>query len=107
MFSFAADPILISRHPFHDATARLPGRFALAALCFLAVAIGAFSQSPATTSEGQPPAGSNAPAAKQLPRVTTTIEVHGDVKDEYLTDDLTVGSLDGATLKEAPLSATR
>jgi iron complex outermembrane receptor protein len=66
----------------------------------------ALSQVPSAAPTGQAPPGSNAPPAQKIPRVTTTIEVHGDVKDEYLTDDLTVGSLDGAPLKEAPLSAT-
>jgi outer membrane receptor for ferric coprogen and ferric-rhodotorulic acid len=43
---------------------------------------------------------------QQIPRVTTTVVVHGEVKDDYLPDAVTVGTLDGATLKETPLSAT-
>jgi iron complex outermembrane receptor protein len=38
--------------------------------------------------------------------VTTTVVVHGEGKDNYLPDTVTVGTLDGATLKETPLSAT-
>ncbi len=47
-------------------------------------------------------------AAKQpaLPHVTTTVEVKGEVKDDYLQATATTASLDGATLKETPLSVT-
>ena len=38
--------------------------------------------------------------------VTTTVVVHGEVKDDYLPDAVSVGTLDGATLKDAPISAT-
>jgi iron complex outermembrane receptor protein len=38
--------------------------------------------------------------------VTTTITVRGDTKDDYLPESVTVGTLDGGTLREAPLSAT-
>ena len=38
--------------------------------------------------------------------MTTTVVVHGEVKDDYLPDTITVGTLDGATLKDTPLSAT-
>jgi len=41
-----------------------------------------------------------------MQRVTTTVVVHGEVKDDYLPDAVTVGTLDGATLAETPLSAT-
>ena len=46
------------------------------------------------------------PDAQKLPRVTTTIEVHGEVKDDYLSGATTAGSLDGTLLKETPLSVT-
>jgi iron complex outermembrane receptor protein len=67
--------------------------------CF-AAGQGAFAQN--TTAEVQKPA----PAAQPLPRVTTTVVVHGEIKDDYLPDSVTVGSLDGATLQQMPLSAT-
>jgi hypothetical protein len=38
-------------------------------------------------------------AAQQPQRVTTTVVVHGEVKDDYLSDAVTVGNLDGATLE--------
>jgi iron complex outermembrane receptor protein len=44
--------------------------------------------------------------AQQFKPVTTTVVVHGEVKDDYLPDAVSVGTLDGATLKETPLSAT-
>ncbi len=53
-----------------------------------------------------PTATNPAPAQAKLPTVTTTITVHGDIKDDYLPESVTVGTLDGATLREAPLSAT-
>ena len=37
-------------------------------------------------------------------RVTTTVVVHGEVKDNYLPDAVTVGTLDGTTAEETPLS---
>ncbi|MGA3050232.1 MAG: TonB-dependent receptor [Terracidiphilus sp.] len=45
-------------------------------------------------------------AAQQVPRLTTTVEVHGEAKDDYLPDAVAVGTLNGSTLKETPLSAT-
>jgi iron complex outermembrane receptor protein len=44
--------------------------------------------------------------AQQVQSVTTTVVVHGEAKDNYLPDAVSVGTLDGATLKETPLSAT-
>lgn len=37
--------------------------------------------------------------------VSTTVVVHGEVLDNYLPESVTVGSLDGASIKTAPLSA--
>lgn len=77
-------------------------------LCSLTFSTGALPQAPATANNAQPIPSSapDAAAAQKLPRVTTTIEVHADLKNEYLTDAATAGSLDGATLQETPLSAT-
>jgi iron complex outermembrane receptor protein len=75
---------------------------ALLLVSCLALPAGAFSQSPAQP----PPAQNPAAAAPQVPRVTTTVIVHGEVKDDYLPDAVTVGTLDGATLQQTPLSAT-
>ena len=45
-------------------------------------------------------------AALQKPaRVTTTVVVHGEAGENYLPETVTVGTLDGAELKNAPLSA--
>lgn len=56
--------------------------------------------SPPSTSESPKPAT----PAPQVPRVTTTVVVREEGKDNYLPDAVTVGTLDGATLKETPLS---
>jgi iron complex outermembrane receptor protein len=42
----------------------------------------------------------------QLPRVTTTVEVKGEVKNDYLQTSTTATSLYGETLKETPLSVS-
>jgi iron complex outermembrane receptor protein len=51
------------------------------------------------------PAPTPAPAQKVAP-VTTTVVVHDEIKDNYLPEAVTVGTIDGAALKETPLSAT-
>ena len=78
-------------------------------LCWLAVSLNAFAQSskpaqnkPAPATETPKPA----PTAQIIPRVTTTVVVHGETPDDYLPDTVTVGTLDGVPLKETPLSAT-
>jgi iron complex outermembrane receptor protein len=38
--------------------------------------------------------------------VTTTVVVHGQLNGDYLPEEVTVGTLDGAQLKDAPLAAT-
>ena len=92
-------------------------------LCCLGAAAGAFAQSAAQSpaSSAQSPANAaqstastsqpgEAPkptaAAQQVPRVTTTVVVHGEAPEDYLPTAITAGNLDGATLKETPLSAT-
>jgi iron complex outermembrane receptor protein len=79
----------------------------------LAIPQGASAQSPAPGNPGKSPttaavsADAQKPTAtsQQVPRVTTTVVVHGEMRDDYLSDAVTVGNLDGATLKETPLSA--
>ena len=56
--------------------------------------------------ENQPQSNETQPPAAKLPRVTTTVEVHGEVKDDYLSGTTTAGSLDGISLKETPLSVS-
>jgi iron complex outermembrane receptor protein len=62
------------------------------------------AQTPATQDSAKPKAS----AAPQvlLPRVTTTVQVHDTIKDDYLPVTVTVGSLTGETLQELPASAT-
>lgn len=60
------------------------------------------NSTPGSQSEEQKPG-----AAVQKPApVTTTIVVHGDVNGDYLPESVTVGTIDGEPLKDAPLSAT-
>jgi iron complex outermembrane receptor protein len=81
----------------------------LALFCCLAVPLGALSQNAAPAAAGstaQTETPKPAPAAQEMQSVTTTVVVHGEVKDDYLPDAVAVGSLDGAALKDMPLSAT-
>jgi iron complex outermembrane receptor protein len=79
-------------------TASLPIRALL--LLSLAAPLSAFAQTQAPPADATPP-----PAAPKIPRVTTTVVVHGKT-EEYLPDAVTVGTLDGAPLAELPISAT-
>ena len=83
----------------------------LASFCFLSVI------SRQATAQNQAPAPANTAATTQtqtsqqpsppkLPPVSTTVIVHGEVKDDYLSGAATPVSLDGATLMETPLSVT-
>lgn len=60
---------------------------------------------PAQTTPATTAPATKTPAQKIQP-VTTTVVVHGDTKDNYLSDLVTVGTLDGSSLQETPLSAT-
>ena len=63
------------------------------------------AQSPATTPTAASPKASK-PVAQAVEPVTTTVVVQGEVKDDYLPESVTVGTLDGVLLKNAPISAT-
>src|ERR1700757_611741 len=63
------------------------------------------AQSPTQASAGNAQEPQN-PATQQLPHVTTTVEVHSKVGDDYLAGGATAGSLDGTVLKETPVSVT-
>jgi iron complex outermembrane receptor protein len=78
-------------------------------LCCLAAPMGAIAQNPTPNTGGNttpPPAPKPAGPAQKIPRVTTTVVVHGETQDEYLPEAVTVGNLDGMPLEQAPLSAT-
>jgi len=70
--------------------------------------MGAFPQNPTPNPSGATPspAPKSAAPAPKIPRVTTTVLVHGEIPDEYLPEAVTVGNLDGVPLEQAPLSAT-
>ncbi len=87
------------------------GTFPVAALLALSLALPGSAMAQNISSEDQnpqqPSAQQNSTApAQTVPPVTTTVVVHGDVKDNYLPESVTAGTLDGALLSEAPLSAT-
>jgi iron complex outermembrane recepter protein len=75
-------------------------------LCLLIAPVNGFAQSAETAGASGVTAQKSAPPAAHLPRVTTTVVVHDEVKDEYLPEAVTVGNLYGAKLEETPLSAT-
>jgi iron complex outermembrane recepter protein len=76
--------------------------------CAVAAPRCAVAQSPAATQTSTASSSTSNDTAQNaqepLPRVTTTVVVHDNVKDEYLSDSITTGSLDGALLSETPLA---
>jgi len=67
------------------------------------------AQSPAPTQDKPAPPAETpkpAPSAQTIPRVTTTVVVHGELPDAYLPEAVTVGNLDVVPLEQTPLSAT-
>ena len=101
-----------SPHPWqsngtvHSASVRWACAFVL--LCCVGICAGAQSTATNTQTQSRTPAATapKAPAAPQvLPRVTTTVVVHDEVKSEYLPQSVSVGSLDVTTLAELPASA--
>ena len=98
------------RIPSRSSTA-LPRSLAgalMLAFC-LAVSAGTFAQNPPPKPAAPATHATEPQSAKpqqKVPPVTTTVVVHGEANETYLPQALTVGTLGGATLKEAPLSAT-
>lgn len=72
--------------------------------------LSAFAQSASdpAPAPAQTPTQQNTPDKQQEKpgRVTTTVVVHGEVKDEYLPDSGSSASLDNAPLSETPLSVS-
>jgi len=62
---------------------------------------------PAKSSSAAQAGTQNPPSTQpKIGPVTTTVEVHGEVNSDYRPESVTVGTIDGAPLKNAPLSAT-
>jgi len=59
------------------------------------------ADSPAASQTAQP-----APDQQKLPRVTTTVVVRENIRDNYLSGTVTAGSLDGIPLAQAPISVS-
>ncbi len=81
---------------------------AMAAVCALLAAM-----APVVCAQGGAQDGAqnepqqNGAGAQQLPqRVTTTVVVRGEVKDDYVSTATTAGSMDGALLLETPVAVT-
>jgi iron complex outermembrane receptor protein len=85
----------------------LPDLFAGVYFFFLCLAAPLAAQTaPQNPAPAPQAAQSPAPAQQKPAPVTTTVVVHGETEDNYLPQSITVGTLDGAPLEEAPLSAT-
>ena len=78
---------------------------AVFALGSLAAPGQAFAQSQ-SQQPGKQPSQQSGKQPGQQQRVTTTVVVHAEVKDDYLAAGATAGSLDGTLLQETPLSVT-
>ena len=94
---------------FSTSSRRSPIRI-LTLVCCVAFSARTLAQNAAPRPANPPPGGSPAgqsaaPAPQKPPQVTTTVVVHGEVEDNYLPETVTVGTLDGATLQQTPLSA--
>jgi iron complex outermembrane receptor protein len=76
--------------------------FVLAALAVRFTSIPSQAQTPVAPQLPQP---QQQQPQKPLPTVTTTVEVHADIKETYRPDAVTVGTLNGAPLRETPISA--
>ena len=102
----AADPA----HIPNPAARRRSFLCAFAVLCLAAVSAGAPAQNAAAANPAQSPTQPlpAAPSPQKIPAVTTTVVVHGEVKDDYLPGSLEIGNAGGqlATLQETPLSVT-
>ncbi|MGD0831216.1 MAG: TonB-dependent receptor [Terracidiphilus sp.] len=82
-------------------------RNAVALLFFcLTTSLCAPAQSPVPAAPTSQQTAPNATASPVIPRVVTTVVVHDQTPEEYLPNTVTVGTLDGAALKDTPISAT-
>jgi len=77
-------------------------------LCCAGATLGAVAQgsAPLIIDQSAPADAKPAAQAQAIPPVNTTVVVHGEATNTYLSDAVTVGTLDGGTLTETPLSAT-
>ena len=97
---FRADPSLVRSFPWWH--------LAAVALALSAAGISAQNRvSPPAEPQSNPPAQSKSGNPPQKPeRVTTTVVVHGEVKDDYLSDAVSAASLDNLPIQETPLSVS-
>lgn len=74
-------------------------------VCMVGSCVG-FAQNSAALPNSVDAQNPPATAQEKPQRVTTTVVVQGQVKDDYLSDSATAGNLDGTLIKDAPLSVT-
>jgi iron complex outermembrane receptor protein len=77
-------------------------------LCCVGLTAGAFAQdqTPPASPASLPASSNPAAPAQSIPRVVTTVTVHDEAKDNYLPETVTAGTLEGAPLRETPISVT-
>jgi iron complex outermembrane recepter protein len=95
--------LITTTAPVRSCTRAGLGGLTLALAGVLAFSGQSFAQSSAPTTTN---ASVAAQGQTKLPPVNTTVVVHGETKDDYLPETVTVGTLDGATLQQTPLSAS-
>jgi iron complex outermembrane receptor protein len=86
-------------------------RLALASVALLSAAAACAQTTAPSTAPSAAPAQPSAAPAKAAPQpkiapVTTTVVVHGELKDDYLPDTAATGLLDPAPLLQTPLSVS-
>ncbi len=93
-----------NRKPFSNLLPALLAGISLLSFCpgFPLAAQTALQNSDPLTQNPQTPA----PAPQKPAPVTTTVMVHSETEDNYLPQSLLVGSLDGGSLLDTPLSAS-
>ncbi len=74
-------------------------------LALVCMASCAFAQAPVDSAK-KSANGQSKPEKQVVPPVTTTVEVHAETRDNYLPESVTVGTLDGQPLAQAPVSAS-
>jgi iron complex outermembrane receptor protein len=102
----SAAPHTATKHLKAKRTSRGLRACAIALLCLLAAAAAGMAQSTETPATAPQNTGTEKPTAPKVQPVTTTVVVRGETKDDYLSSSVSVGTLDGASLKETPISAT-
>ncbi len=76
----------------------------LVVCCLIAGVVARAQDGPALPASDEQAAGAAPAPAQKIPRVTTTVEVHADVKNGYMPLSAEFGSMEGASLTSVPQS---